>query len=90
MARVIITLKLMMDSPEASLSQAEKKAREVVASLNGEVGKVEIEPIAFGLSALKVMVVADESIGSDPFEEKLKTVPHVASATVVDYRRALG
>lgn len=90
MATVIITIKLMMDSPEANLSQVEKKARELVKSLKGEVGKVEVEPVAFGLNALKVSIVANENLGSDLFEEKLKDLPHVASATVVDYRRALG
>ncbi|MFH1455346.1 MAG: elongation factor 1-beta [archaeon] len=90
MAQAILTIKIMMESPEVDLSKVEEDSKKLILELEGEVGKVEIEPIAFGLKALKLYIVMDESIGSDVFEEKLKTVENVQSVEVVDFRRALG
>ncbi len=90
MAQAILTVKLMMDSPEVDLAKIEKLAKSVVSELKGEVGKVEIEPVAFGLKALKLYIVLDEVLGTDIFEEKLKEIEHVQNVETVDFRRALG
>jgi len=90
MAQAILTVKLMMESPEVDLSKVEEDSKKLVSELKGEVGKVEIEPIAFGLKALKLFIVIDESLGTDIFEEKLKTVEKVQSVEIIDFRRALG
>ena len=47
--------------------------------------KVEQEPIAFGLKALKITFVADESKGStEALEQDIKTISGVNSVEVVD------
>ena len=51
MASVVVTVKLMPESPEVDLDQMKEKATEVINKV-GEVGKTEIEPVAFGLKAL--------------------------------------
>ncbi len=90
MAKAIITVKLMMESPEVDLSKVEEEAKKVVAEIGGEFGKSEIEPIAFGLKALNIMLIADESIGSDTFQDKMAELEGVSNAQVTDFRRALG
>lgn len=91
MAQVIITLKIMPTSPEVDLKAIEEKTRELVKEFGAEVGKVEEEPVAFGLKALKIIFVSDESKGStDALEEKISQLEDVKSVEVVDVRRAIG
>ena len=91
MAQVILTIKIMPDSPEADLDKIQQDADKVIKEFGSEIGKVEIEPIAFGLSALKLFLVLDEGKGSpDDLEEQLRGLEHVNSAETVDVRRALG
>jgi len=90
MAKAIITVKLMMDSPETDISAVDAKAKEVIEAEGGEYGKSEIEPVAFGLKALNVILIADEALGSDVFENKLAEIEGVSNAQVTDFRRALG
>jgi len=90
MAQVVVTFKLMMASPDVDIEAVKVKAKELLASLHADVGKEEIEPVAFGIKALNLIVVADEALGTDEMETKLNELEGVSSAKVVDYRRALG
>ena len=55
------------------------------------MGKVEQEPIAFGLKALKLIFVMEESIGStESLEEDIKKIHGIQSVEVTDVRRAIG
>ncbi len=89
-ADVVITLKIMPESPDVDLDALEKKATEIINTV-GEVGKKEIEPIAFGLKALKLIFVMDENKGStDDMEAQVANLDEVNSAEVIDVRRAVG
>ena len=95
MATVVLTLKIMPESPDVDLDPIGIKVDKLVrqfAKLNAdEEIKIEQEPIAFGLKALKIMFAMDESIGStDALEEEIKSIPGVNSVDVVDVRRAIG
>ena len=91
MADVIVTLKIMPDSPDTDLSQIKEEISKIVSEFEGEVGKTEQEPVAFGLKALKVIFVIDEAKGStDPIEEKISKIQGVKSVEAVDVRRAIG
>lgn len=90
MATAIITIKLMMDSPDTNLSEVEEKSRELIKQTGGEFYKTEVEEVAFGLKAMKLTFTCDEKLGSDAFEEKLKDIDGVSNAQCVDFRRALG
>jgi elongation factor 1-beta len=74
------------------LSKVEESAKGMIKEYAGESEtKTEIEPVAFGLKALKITFVVDESKGSaDPVAEKISKMDGVASAEVVDVRRAIG
>ena len=92
MADVIITLKIMPENPEVNLEELEVKINEEIKSFCGETQtKTEIEPVAFGLKALKIIFVMDESKGAtDELEKKISKLQSVNSVDVVDVRRALG
>lgn len=91
MANVIITLKIMPESPETDLEKLKVEAKKIVADAQGEVGKEEFEPVAFGLKAVKLIFVRDEKLGgTDEIEQKISEVEGVNSVEVSDVRRAIG
>lgn len=91
MAQVVITLQIMPEDPEVDLSKIESEAKKAIAESGGEVGKVELLPVAFGLKALRLIFVADEKKGgTEQLEEKIANIPGVMSVEVTDVRRAIG
>lgn len=91
MAQVVITLKIMPDSPDVNLEDIKAEAKELISEFGGEVGREEIEPVAFGLKALKLFFVMNESLGStESLEETINKIDGVQSVEVTDVRRAVG
>jgi elongation factor 1-beta len=91
MAIVVITLKIMPESPDTDLKRLTELATKEIASFGGEVGKVVEEPIAFGINALNLFFVMDEKKGStDALETKISGFDGVNSVEVTDVRRAIG
>lgn len=92
MANAIVTIKIMPESPEVNLEELEKKALSDITEFNnGKETKTEIEPIAFGLKAVKIIFVMDESKGSpDIVADKIGSYNEVNSCEVTDVRRAVG
>ena len=91
MAEVIITLKIMPNSPEVDLNKIQEEAKTKIEAFEGELGKVEEEPLASGLKALKLIFVMDEAKGStDQLEEAISNIEGVNSVEVTDVRRAIG
>jgi elongation factor 1-beta len=91
MATVVVTLTIMPDSPDINLEELREKATKEISAFGGEVGKVVIEPVAFGLNALKLFFVMDEKKGStDSLEGNIAKIPGIASVNVTDVRRAIG
>ena len=96
MASVVVTLKIMPKSPDVNLDKVYESVQRSVNGFiderhrNGEVRKI-IEPIGFGLKALKVIFVMDEAIGStDGLEESIRNNADVESVETIDVRRAIG
>ena len=91
MAQVIITFKIMPESPDCDLDKIQEEANQLIKEFGGEVGKVEKSPVGFGLIALVMVFVMDESLGStEELEDKIKKSKDVAAVEVTDVRRALG
>lgn len=92
MADVVITIKIMADSPSVDLKQIESLALDKIKSFSGmENYKVEQEPVAFGLKAVKILFVMDEAKGAtDPLEADINNIEGVHSVEVTDVRRAIG
>ena len=86
MGDVLTTLKLMPEDVDVDL---EKIKKEIEASMPEEatLQKIEEEPIAFGLVALKVMfTVSDGEGGTDATEQKLRDIEGIKTAEVVEVR----
>lgn len=91
MAQIIVTIKIMPESPEVNLKWIAEQAGKLIAEFGGNVGKTEEEPIAFGINALNIFFVMNEQIGSTQYlEERIAKVAGVNSVEVVDVRRAIG
>jgi len=92
MANAIVTINIMPITTDVSITDLEKAAKEHITSFAGKgETKTEIVPIAFGLRALKITFVMDESLGSpDVVAEKIAGMKEVNSAEIVDVRRAVG
>jgi len=91
-ANAIATIKIMPESPDVDMDKLQETVNEKVKSFTGSSDtKTEIEPIAFGLKALKVTFVMDEKLGSpDNLEEDITALEGVNSFEVIDVRRAVG
>lgn len=95
MTNVMITIKIMPESPETDLKEIEKKAKEKILKFTGENNpediKTEIKPLAFGLNSLELTFIADEAKGgTDPLEEDLKEIEGVSNAETTNVRRTYG
>jgi len=91
MADAIITFKIMPENPDVNLDVVRDNATELIAKAQGEVGKEERVPVAFGLVALNLIFVIDEKLGgTDDLEAQIEGLEGVNSVEVTDVRRALG
>ena len=92
MANVVVTLKIMPQNIATDLSKIESESKKKIADFcSSKEFKTQIEPIAFGLKALNILFVMDESKGStEELEEKIRHIHGVESVEVTDVRRAIG
>ena len=92
MAQVVVTLKIMPESPNTDLEKIDNEAKtKIIDFSQTQEIKTEQEPIAFGLKALIIMFVMDESKGStETLEGNIKKIYGVNSVETIDVRRAIG
>ncbi len=92
MADVIVTMKIMPKTPDTVLDSLEDNIKKMITDSVGDTEfKVETEPIAFGLRALKISFVMGEDKGSpDALENEISGIEDVNSVEVVDVRRTIG
>lgn len=91
MAKVIVSMKIMPESPETDLGEIEKKASVLIGEFGGNIGKVEQEPVAFGLKALNLIFIMEEDLGStESLENDVQKIKNVQSVEIIDVRRAIG
>lgn len=90
MSTVAVIIKVMPDSPEANLEEIQSKTKETLEKEGGMNLSFDIEPIAFGLKAIKVKFAWPEEKDTDIIENSVASIEHVSSVTIEDYRRAFG
>lgn len=91
MAQVIIVLKIMPTAPDTNLVHLKKEAEKLITQFGARLYKDEIQPVAFGLKALLLTIVADEEKGStDDLEEQIQHIKGIESVQVTSVSRALG
>ncbi len=91
MAYVVVTLRAMLESPTVSAEGVQQEAEKRVKNFGGNVGKTEIEEIAFGIKAINIFFTIKEEQGDlEPLEKDVQKIKGVNSAEVTDVRRAIG
>ncbi len=91
MADVIVTIKIMPSGIDVDLGKLKTKAGKEILAFKARIVKEEIEPIAFGLKAIKITFAYEESRGgTDEIESRMARIEGVESVNVVDVRRAIG
>jgi translation elongation factor aEF-1 beta len=87
MAKVVIRMRIMPKSPEVKLGDIATKIKSLVGE--GNWISSEESPIAFGLSALIVTFLLDESKAEEleKIEEKIRAIKEVESVDTIDVRR---
>ena len=76
MGMVAISLKVMPASLDVNLETVKAKIAKTV-----EVKDAKLEPIAFGLKALRLLVVAKD-VGTEVIEQKIRAIDGVADVVV--------
>ena len=90
MTIVLLTIKLMPESPSSDLKAIEAKAREILEKEGAKNLSLEEKPIAFGIKAIIIKFAMPEEKGTDTVESMLSEIKDVSSVTIEDYRRAFG
>ena len=90
MGAAAVKIKIMPDSPSANLNEIENHAEKLIIKEGGRIGKIERDPIAFGLNAILITFTWTEDADRDKLEEELRKIQHVNSAEIIDFRRAFG
>jgi len=85
MAEVIVTFKIMPKNVNIDLDKLEDKIKSIV-----KPEKIQREPIAFGLVALKITKLIPDAAGElEEIENKLKTLEEVGQIEVTELTRSL-
>lgn len=82
MARVVITLKIMPDGIDVNMDDLLERVKGAIPE-GTDVRANEVVPVAFGLKALRMNVVREESMGgTDDIEAAITALDDVAQVEV--------
>lgn len=97
MASVIVTFNIMPEGTDVNLEEIKEVIKGKIKDFAGEGYdeesdlKIEIVDVAFGLKALDIKLILDESRGSpDKLEEDFNAIDGIKSVEVTDVRRIIG
>ena len=89
MADVVVTVKVMPDSPERNIEHL-KAAIDKVMIKYGRIYKRGVQPIAFGINAIVYSIIMKEQEGgTEPVEAELKKIDGVGDVQVTDVTRVM-
>jgi len=82
MARVVMTIKIMPDGIDIDLDDLLMQIKNAIPQ-GTDVGAVEIQPVAFGLKAIRMNLAREESMGgTDDIEEAISAIEGVSQVEV--------
>ncbi len=90
MGTALVRMRIMPESPDTILEEIQKETENILKQVTNMKVTFEKEPIAFGLVALIAQFAVDEKNEIDPIQDKIKAIPHVNGAEIIDFRRAFG
>jgi len=84
MGQVSITFEIMPDGIETDLEDIKSRVQDKIGDIS-KIEQTEIKPIAFGLKALMMNVLVNDSEGiMDKLEEQIAEVEGVQNAKVIN------
>ena len=89
MATIIVTIKVLPDSPERDLNELKKKIEKIIEESEGKLYKESTEPIAFGINAMVFTYMIDESKGTEGIENKIKSIEGIGDVNISDMTRMM-
>ncbi len=82
MARVVMTIRVMPDGVEIDLDSLLKRIKKAIPQ-GTDIGAVEKQPVAFGLKALRMNLVREESKGgTDDIEQAISAIEGVSQVEI--------
>ncbi len=83
MARVLVVMKILPEDINIELEELKERIRAKLPE-GYEIARYDIEPIAFGLKALRLYIIMPEQIegGTEPLEKLVNSVEGVSQAEV--------
>jgi len=72
MGNVAVTFKVMPEGPEVDIEELKKEISKVI-----KIQDSRIEPIAFGLKALRILIITQDK-GTEDIEKKIKSIKGVS------------
>ncbi|MCD6575722.1 MAG: elongation factor 1-beta [Nanoarchaeota archaeon] len=87
MADVVVTIKVLPNSPEINIDELGAKVEEVIKKF-GRIYKKSVQPIAFGINALVISFIMPEGEGgTEPVEAEVKKIDGTGDVQVTDVTR---
>lgn len=77
MGQVAIALSVIPSSPEVNLEKVKEEISKKV-----KIQDAKIEPIGFGISRLRILVITPDSGGTDKIENEIRSVDGVENVEV--------
>lgn len=91
MAHVFITFRIMPVDENVDLRKVKEDVIMKINDFGGKIAKIETIDIAYGLKALNLIFMMEESKGgTDDLELAIKSINNVKNVEVIDVRRAIG
>ena len=86
MGEVVVILKIMPESPDVDL---EKLQADIRAKVSG-IEDMKVEPIGFGLSAIKIAMITEDDAGAgDKIEGLFSQIPGIDRTEIESLNRLL-
>ncbi len=82
MGKVGITVKVMPESVDTDLEKIKEEIEKLKEKLHADEIKIEVVPIAFGLKALMVGIIREDSYGTEGIEEEISKIEGVSKVTI--------
>ncbi|HJJ34384.1 MAG: elongation factor 1-beta [Methanocorpusculum sp.] len=86
MGEVVVIMKIMPESPEVDLVKLQADIRAAVTGIED----MKVEPIGFGLSAIKIAMITEDDEGAgDKIEALFSQIPGIDRAEIESLNRLL-